>query len=319
MPDLLDLQLLHSLQINGRASFRLMANVLGVSDQTVARRYDQLHSLGLLRVRGLLEPSKAGQTQWIVRIRCSPGISADMADALASSVDITWISLISGGAEIVCVLSTPSDADPAPLLASLPLTRGVLAIDAHCVLHEYFGGTVSLINKNGPLTDDQIEALGPRPDVRPTGCRPLDPGDDRLLRALQHDGRASVASIASIAGWSQSSVRRRITALTEAHLLYFDVDFDQALLGLQIRAIMWLRVPADQLAAAGKTLAGYPEVGYVAATTGSTNLYSAISCESPKALYLYVTERVARLGSVRQLETAPITHSVKTSGVLAQP
>jgi DNA-binding Lrp family transcriptional regulator len=285
----------------------------------VARRYDRLRTSGMLRVRGLLEPSKAGRTQWIVRIRCTPGISADLADTLASSVDITWISLISGGAEIVCVLSTPSDADPAPLLASLPLTRGVLAIDAHCVLHEYFGGTVSLINKNGPLTDDQIEALGPRPDVRPTGCRPLDPGDDRLLRALQHDGRASVASIASIAGWSQSSVRRRITALTEAHLLYFDVDFDQALLGLQMRAIMWLRVPADQLAAAGKALAGYPEVGYVAATTGSTNLYSAISCESPKALYLYVTERVARLGSVRQLETAPITHSVKTSGVLAQP
>jgi hypothetical protein len=145
------------------------ANVLGVSDQTVARRYDRHRSSGLLRVRGLLEPSKAGRTQWIVRIRCTPGTSAAMADALARSVDISWISLISGGAGIVCVLSAPSDADPATLLTSLPLARGVLAIDAHCVLHEYFGGTMNLINKNGPLTWDQIEALGPRPDGQSTG------------------------------------------------------------------------------------------------------------------------------------------------------
>ncbi|HEV2635121.1 MAG TPA: AsnC family transcriptional regulator [Actinocrinis sp.] len=55
MADLLDVQLLHALQIDGRAALILIAEVLGVSDQTVARRYQRLRAAGLLRVRGLLE------------------------------------------------------------------------------------------------------------------------------------------------------------------------------------------------------------------------------------------------------------------------
>jgi DNA-binding Lrp family transcriptional regulator len=36
--DRLDRQLLHALQFDGRVSFRLLADVLGSSEQTVARR-----------------------------------------------------------------------------------------------------------------------------------------------------------------------------------------------------------------------------------------------------------------------------------------
>ena len=49
MPDQLDIQLLHALQIDGRALFSLIADVLGVSHQTIARRYNRLRSAGMLR------------------------------------------------------------------------------------------------------------------------------------------------------------------------------------------------------------------------------------------------------------------------------
>jgi DNA-binding Lrp family transcriptional regulator len=320
MSDLLDVQLLHALQIDGRAPFSLIAKVLGISDQTVARRYNRLRSAGLLRVRGLLEPSKAGRTQWIVRIRCTPSAASTIAEALARRADTSWISLTAGGTEIVCVVSARNDVDrPVPVLEKLPLSRGVLTIDAHCVLHEFFGGTMSLINKNGPLTAAQIEALRPVSGESPSRVRALDATDEPLLQVLEHDGRATATSLASTTGWSQSTVRRRIAELAEAHLLYFDVDFNQALFDLQMRAVMWLRVPTDRLAAVGKALADHPEVGYVAATTGATNLYSAVSCPSAEALYTYLTERIAHLTCVQHVETAPIMRSVKASSVLAAP
>src|ERR1700722_16375393 len=50
VPDALDLQLVYALQLDGRASFSLIGEVLGVSDQTIARRYHRLRSAGLLRV-----------------------------------------------------------------------------------------------------------------------------------------------------------------------------------------------------------------------------------------------------------------------------
>jgi AsnC-type helix-turn-helix domain len=69
--DVVDRRLLHALGINGRASFRLIASVIGASEQTVARRYRRLREEGVVRVlmlRPLIQPT-AGS--WCVS-RCSP-------------------------------------------------------------------------------------------------------------------------------------------------------------------------------------------------------------------------------------------------------
>ena len=65
--DDLDLRLAHALQVDGRASFTRIATVLGVSDQTVARRYARLRSSRSLRVVGLTDPDAIGEQQWYVR------------------------------------------------------------------------------------------------------------------------------------------------------------------------------------------------------------------------------------------------------------
>ena len=75
--DRLDRQIVHALHIHGRASFEAIGGVLGVSDQTVARRYQRLAGSGLLRVRGLVEPSRVGSTQWIARITTAPPRGGD--------------------------------------------------------------------------------------------------------------------------------------------------------------------------------------------------------------------------------------------------
>jgi len=320
LSDLVDAQIIHALHIDGRAPFSLIAQVLGVADQTVARRYHRLRSAGLLRVRGVVEASRTGRTQLIVRIRCTPGTVVTLADALARRGDVSWVSLTSGGAEIVCVLTVPSDDDQRVLLLDrLPLRRDVLAIDAHFVLHEFFGGARGLVAKNGPLTPDQIAALRPAADHQPIHVSTLGPEDDRLVRALEHDGRASIVALAAATGWSPSTPRRRIATLIDSGALYFHVDVDQTLVDLRMRAIMWLQVPVDRLELAGRALAAHPEVGYAAATTGPTNLYAAVSCRTSEALYSYLTERVAHLGTIDRLETTPIMRSVKTSGSSANP
>src|ERR1700760_4459431 len=99
MPDLLDVQLVYALQIDGRAPFSLIGEVLGVSDQTIARRYNRLRSSGLLGGRGLVEPDLLGLRSWIIRVQCTPSAAAAVAEALAQRPDTAWISLNSGGTE----------------------------------------------------------------------------------------------------------------------------------------------------------------------------------------------------------------------------
>jgi DNA-binding Lrp family transcriptional regulator len=325
MPDLLDVQLVYALQIDGRAPFSLIGEVLGVSDQTIARRYNRLRSTGRLRVRGLVEPDLLGLRSWIIRVQCTPSAAAAVAEALAQRPDTAWISLTSGGTEVTCVARTRTgDEDSHLLLDTLPRSRGVTGITAQCVLHTYFGGVLSLVNKSGTLTPDQVAALQPgagKPgaETRASGPGQVTAGDQALLTALELDGRTTYSDLATTTGWSQSTVRRRLADLRASGLLYFDVDFHHSLLDLTARGMVWLTVNPAQLAAAGEAMAGHPETAYVAATTGAANLYASVLSPSTEALYDYLTTSVARLPGLSGVETILVMRTVKRSGLLSHP
>src|ERR1700742_537478 len=210
MPDPLDVQLVYALQLDGRAPFSVIGDVLGVSDQTIARRYNRLRSSGLLRVRGLVEPDLLRLRARLIPGQCTPSAAAAVAEALARRPDTAWISLTSGGTEVAAVVRTRTgDDDSHLLLDTLPRSRGVTGITAQCVLHTYFGGVLSLVNKSGTLTPDQVAALQP-----PTGPRPAAPArvteaDEPLLNVLELDGRTTFSDLATATGWVQSTGRGR--------------------------------------------------------------------------------------------------------------
>src|ERR1700712_5732376 len=85
--DDLDRKILHALQISGRAPFSLIGEVIGVSEQTVARRYRRLRVAGVVRVVGVVDPAMMGQLDWMVRITCRPNAAMALGDALAARDD----------------------------------------------------------------------------------------------------------------------------------------------------------------------------------------------------------------------------------------
>ncbi|MGW4718121.1 Lrp/AsnC family transcriptional regulator [Nocardia sp. NPDC004260] len=70
--------IVHALHIDGRAPFSRIAAVLGVSDQTVARRYRRLRSTGQLRVVGLPNARRLGWVEWFVRVQVTPDAASPM-------------------------------------------------------------------------------------------------------------------------------------------------------------------------------------------------------------------------------------------------
>ncbi len=102
--DALDLQILHALQVDGRVGFGLLGRVLGVSDQTVARRYARMRSASGLRVAAAGDARLLGHRQWYVRVRTTPDAVMAIAQAIARHPDTAWVRLVSGGTEIVCSL-----------------------------------------------------------------------------------------------------------------------------------------------------------------------------------------------------------------------
>jgi DNA-binding Lrp family transcriptional regulator len=97
-------------------------------------------------------------------------------------------------------------------------------------------------------------------------------------------------------------------------VLYFDVDVDLRPLGFEAQAILWLSVPPAELAGVGNALAAHPQVAFVAATTGPTNLIASVVCRDVNALYRYLTDDVGRLRAVQHVETTPVIRTLKSAG-----
>ncbi|WP_131741892.1 Lrp/AsnC family transcriptional regulator [Actinomadura roseirufa] len=313
--DLLDLRLVEALQFDGRAPFSRIAEVLGVSDQTIARRYRRLRSTGLLRIVGA---PGADRGRWIIRLQCVPSAVQALAEALARRPDIVWVQLVSGGTEILCNIGpvTAEDGEQI-LLEALPRSDRIISVAAHRILYT-FCGSPRRVRMLDVLTPEEERLLEP-PDPVPgwdADVPPLEPGDIPLLEVLSRDGRAGHAELSAATGWSPSTVARRVDHLRATGSLLCYAEFDLRYAGLGAAARLWITVPPGELDGVGRALAAHPETAFVAATTGPANLNVAIVCRDSRAIYRYLTERVAALPVIGHVETTPIGRNVKGVGAV---
>jgi DNA-binding Lrp family transcriptional regulator len=292
--DELDRQLVQVLQLDGRLPFSRIAEVLGVSDQTIARRYTRLRTEGHMRVIASVDYAFMGQVTWLVRVQCKPDGAERLGRALAARDDTAWVNLSSGGTELNCSTWAPAAVvqESSLLLARLPRTPSVVSMTAHCVMHTFFGGPRGPVLKYGCLTPEQLDALLPEPSL--------------------------LAELAAATGWSQSTARRRLAQLRASGAAFLDVEFDYQIYGLTSRALLWASVPPAELEAAGVALAGHPQVAYACATTGPTNLHAVLLCKDIHSLYTYLTTQVASLG-VQRVETSPIMRGLKGPATIRAP
>ena len=308
--DAVDRALVHALHIDGRAPFTKIGEVLGVSTQTVARRYRRLRTEASLRVVGLPDPQRAGQAEWMVRLTATPHTAQDLAQALARRADTSWIKLMSGGTEICVNVHTPAASDHALLLRDIPRTASITAVSAHQLLHRYFGGPTAWLGRANALDPAQIAALTP---TRSGPGKPLTGDDAALMAALQRDGRTGLAELATATGWSAATVARRLADLQAGGTVFFDLEIDPAPLGATTQALLWMAVAPAHLDRVAKTLATHPELALVAATTGPANLVAQALCPDAAALHRYLTHRLGALDAIRTLETAPVLRTVKAA------
>jgi len=319
MLDDLDRALIHALHIDGRAPFSRIAAALDVSPQTVARRYRRLRAEVSLRVVGLSDPHRAGQTQWLVRLTVVASSARDLAYALVRRQDTSWVKLASGGTEIVTVIHAPTDSEGAGnslLLHDIPRTGAVTAVSAHCLLHTYLGGPTNWRRSASTLDERQQRVLREH-EAADTSYVPvprqLAVDDAELLLALQKDGRATHAELAQATGWSPVTVARRLADLRAGGTVFFDVEVDAGHFGVNTRALLWMAVRPAHLDRVAATLAGHDELAFVAATTGPTNLVAQALCRDPADLHHYLVHRLGSLDAIHTLETSPVLQNLKAA------
>ncbi|MEV5850076.1 Lrp/AsnC family transcriptional regulator [Streptomyces sp. NPDC051985] len=309
--DLLDVQLLCALEVDGRASFSRIAAVLGVSDQTIARRYRRLCAEAGLRVVAVRDAERLGQDQWMLRLRCAPDSATVIADALAKRPDTAWIGLASGGTEIACMTRprSPGDHDDL-LLGKLPRTPSVVEIRAQQLLHRFYGGPTGWVQKFRALSEEQVAALRAAAPAAEGPAR-LEPEDGPLLAALERDGRATYPELQRATGRSESAVKRRLAALIGSGAVYIDVEYRSEVLGYPKAALLWITTAPSAMHSVGAALAGHDEVAFAAATAGPSHVVVTAVLRDTAHLYAYLSGPLGRLEGVQHVEAMPFLRRVK--------
>ena len=132
--DELDRRIIGALQVDGRAPFKLVAEILHLPERTVSRRGQHLLETGLLQVTGLIEREMVHRKEAIlVRIKCTPGLNRVVATALAHLDESIFVYITSGENEIIAELFGSSARLAELMLDHIPSINGVAGINSSSI------------------------------------------------------------------------------------------------------------------------------------------------------------------------------------------
>lgn len=306
--DQLDRRIAAALQVNGRATWRQVARAVGSSESTVARRAQQLIDAGFMRVTAVADPIRCGfGYPVLVQLKCEVGAAGEVADVLAERPDVRFVALVTGTFDVVMELVVPSRRRLARvLIEELPQVDGITETTTESVLRNFkmaydwsreLLGASALELEHAPDTDD-----------RPITLTAV---DLELLQLLVDDGRRSFADLAAALDISESMARRRVDALVASGCLRFATFVEPHRLGYDVEVFIWMRVDLALLEETAVALAARPEVRYLSATSGFSDLTCEVILRSQDDLYAFSTETLGALPAVRQVDFALELATVK--------
>ncbi len=131
----------------------------------------------------------------------------------------------------------------------------------------------------------------------------LDQIDLQILRVLRKDASVSNGQLASELYLSPRTVRSRIQRLREAGVIRFTVCINREKAGFPAAADVVAQVEGNRVARIAEQITQFPEVGYVAITTGSHDISIQVYGQSTDEIHRFVVEKLALVPGVIRTNT----------------
>lgn len=295
--DDLDRKILAALHVNGRASWTDIAQLLGISTSTVARRAQHLFAAGLARVAVLPHLEHDGPVHvFIVRLSCAPGSQLRVAGLLAKNPDIRYVSIVTGGYDIVFELVAPKDRDLYSMLVDVVhAIPGTQQSVADLVLHTYKRS----YDWSVPVVGEQAAPFALEPPLHTCERGHLDDVDRAVLAAMREDGRASFQSVGNRLGISESTARRRFEAMVERGCAITATFIPAAALGYEAELLFWLSVEPSMQDAVAERLANERGVRMIASLLGQTSLICEVIVPTTADIHHFTSRTLASVPGIQ--------------------
>lgn len=133
-----------------------------------------------------------------------------------------------------------------------------------------------------------------------------------LIALLQTQARTSYHELAKAVGVSPSTARRRVERLVNAKALKLIAVPGWTKLGFQLIALIGLSVDLRRLREVGDELAMMDEVTWIAMTAGIYDLFAQIVLPRNEDLTYFITERIASIEGIQNIQTIMVPKFTKT-------
>lgn len=141
----------------------------------------------------------------------------------------------------------------------------------------------------------------------------VDETDLAIIRILQKDGRRAYADIASELRLAPSTVQQRANRLIEAGLLKITALVDPRIVDISVFAMIAIKVDGTRLREAAVDIGRFEETDYVVICTGPYDILIEVACRSNDDLLSFISDKLAKVQGVREIETFLYLRTVKDS------
>ena len=156
--------------------------------------------------------------------------------------------------------------------------------------------------------------------MKQTAAMTLDEIDRKILRALQQDGRMTIADLAAKVGLSPSPCLRRVRMLEDAHVIArYVAVVDQDRVGLPISVFASIKLDKQREEALnrfGKAIEKWPEVLECYLMTGPRDYLLRIVVEDLAAYERFLKQKLTKLDGIASIESSFALEQVKYTNVL---
>jgi Lrp/AsnC family transcriptional regulator, regulator for asnA, asnC and gidA len=131
----------------------------------------------------------------------------------------------------------------------------------------------------------------------------IDEIDQRIIEALQQDGRRPFTKIAADLGISEASVRQRVSHLINTHVMQIVAVTNPVKLGFSMASMIGIRVSGERLLEAAEEIAAFDEVIYLILCTGRFDLLAEVVCRDNDHFLNFLTEKLYKVPGVQLAES----------------
>jgi len=293
--DPLEAKILAHLQTDGRSSYTALAELCDVAEGTIRKRMRRLESRRVVRIIGVVDPVAIGMdTVAVVWLRVERGRLTEVVDRIKALQETYYVAYTTGASDILAIVRVPSQGELITFLTKgLGSIQGLTEMETSMVLRTckqsyQWSPWSSKMAFSKPKAEEADE---------------LDGVDWDIIRYLQQDGRMTFVTIADALGITESTVRRRVTALLQSGVLKVAAVIDPTRIGFATVAMIGMKVERQRIDEVVSVLSAMNSVRYLALATGKYDLIIEVVQESNEQLLDFLVGTLEDIPGIVRTDT----------------